>query len=637
MSYIILAILVILVGILFFSKKRLSVEDDCVLIKDVHVIDGNGNEFMNQNVLIEHGKITQISEKDICVHNVKIIDAKGKTLMPGLIDSHTHMQGTTNKSEAESNEFLNNKVPMIFRENIFPYGITTIKELGSPRHFIYQLKDKINSGEIIGPRLLVVGPNITARDGHPAITLGGDNQWIRKELAAEISTEEEARQIVRELAENKVDFIKIVYQGGQYFYFDTELYIKKLEIGLVKVIIDEGSKCNLLVSAHVRNKADVMELLQAGIYGIDHGITDVDIDATDAILSLWKEQGAYYIPTINALTYEHDKTLFCHSMHNLKFIFDAGIKIALGTDNMLEVLSGDVVHKELAYYVQAGLTPMQAIVTATRNGAEYLGILDETGTVEIGKDADLIFLNSNPLVDIQNIQDIEVVWKKGKMVFSKNTQKSVVLPNFNFEKSLNLLYKDELHKKESKLGRRRLIMQKQENECTAEIECIYDNGIAIKEHFVCEQNLLTKEWAYNNESGGNQLYGVWENGNVSLSGQFNGKTVDKRFDMSGKLWMQMGEFNLCSFAKAQEEEINYFSIGTGENRGALEMTEFTSRKEGIEIIEVSGISYECIKISTVISKYSFIWTGYGWYEKESGKLIRYSSKGNEQDKLEIQV
>lgn len=633
---IVVAIVILLLVVSYaISKKNTVTDKKDIIIKNVHLIDGNGNEYSRVNVMIQEGKIAQISDKRIHNSRATVIDADGKTLMPGLIDSHTHMQGTMYKSEEESDEFLAKRVQSIFMDNIFPYGITTIKELGSPRNFIYKLRDKINRGEIIGPNLLIVGPNITAKGGHPAITLGGDNPWIRKELAAEVSNEEDARKIVQELAEHKVDFLKIVYQGGQYFYFDTELRIQKLDIRFVNIIIEESAKRNLKVTAHVRNKADVMELLQTKLYGIEHGITEEDINGDDPILEIWKKQGAYYVPTINALKFEHDKTLFGHSMHNLRFIYDAGIKIALGTDNMLEILSGDVVHKELGYYVEGGLTPMEAIITATHNGAEYLGILDHTGTIEVGKDADLILLDHNPLDDIKNIQDINMVWKKGKTVFTKNGLKEVNLPAYDFQTDSPLRYKDNLQKKENKVGTRCYDILQSNNAFSVQVEYSYKGGETIHESYQCAENLITRGWNYENTLNGTKLQASKIGNVVTLTGVFKHKNVEKQYNMEGKLWLQMGEFNLSSFAKSKEREIHYFAIGTGDNRGALEMTEFTSNKVGMEQIVVENQSYDCIKISTVITKYAFIWTGYGWYEKETGRLIRYAAKGKDNDALEI--
>lgn len=436
----------------------LEYKSEKVIIENVHIIDGKGGEFFNQNVFIQNGKITKVQEKKILSLFTKRIDGTGKTLMPGLIDSHIHMQGMNNHSEEESDVFLTEKVPDIFKKQLFPYGVTTIKDLGAPRHFSYKLRDKINCGEILGPKFLIVGPNITAVGGHPAVTLGGDNPWVKKELAAEVNSDIDAKNIVKELVNNHVDFLKIVYQGGSYFYFDTELFIQKLDIKYVNTIIEEAKKNGLKVTAHVRYKKDVAELLTTKLYGIEHGITNEDITENDPVLAQWKEQGAYYVPTMHALFLEHDKSLYQHGMHNLKFIYDCGIPIAFGTDNMLEVLSGDVEHKELSFYVEAGLTPMQAIVTATGNAAKYLGIDNRTGTIEVGKDADLLLLSKNPLEDIHNIQSIQKVWKEGICVFETNTFVNVLLPEYQLEKQKVFTYKDEMFRAKGMISKSNIVL-----------------------------------------------------------------------------------------------------------------------------------------------------------------------------------
>lgn len=614
-------------------------KNETILIENVHLIDGKGNEAFHQYVLIHNGKIETISDHKLSfLHTLKFhpkkIDATGKTLMPGLIDAHTHLQGINNHSEAESDEFLETKVQSLFTNNLFPYGITTIKDLGCPRHFTYKLRDKLQSGEIFGPKFLMVGPNITAKGGHPAITLGGDNPWMRKELAAEISTVEEAKAIVQELAAHQVDFLKIVYQGGSYYYFDTELQIQKLSLNLVQALIEEGAKHHLKVSAHVRYKSDVAELLHVGIYGIEHGLLDESIDKDDDILDLWKTQGAYYVPTIHALAYEHDSSLFANSMHNLKYIFDKGIKIALGTDNMIEMLSGDVVHEELGYYVEAGLTPMEALVTATHNAAEYLGILDRTGTIEEGKDADLILLDANPLSDIQNIQTISMVWKEGILLYEKNASHTVQLPVCTFKEPLQLSYKDQLVGSNQPAKQRKLNFTPLDNGYNINLECT-TNLPEKQEIFLAEKDLTTLEWHYT-EKAANTTLATHKDGNtLHLEGVFRNKEVHKTYDLSDKLWMQMGEFALSTFALSSHQEIHYFAIGTANNRGALELSEFTSTKVGDESLIIDGITYDCIKVHTVITKYAFIWTGISWYEKSSGKLIQYAVKGKEEDRLVI--
>ena len=371
------------------------------LINDVHIIVGDGTEKEHQYVYIKDGKIMELSDQPIEKKNVQIIYGEDKTLMPSLIDSHIHIQGGFKcHSEEESDVFLNEEMPRIFSEGVLPYGITTIKDLDAPKHFIYKLRDKLRSGEITGPELLIVGPNFTTPDGHPANTLGTGSEWARTEMAITVTTPEEVSDGIRELKEAGVDFLKFTYQGGDFWYFDNKIQIQKLDKELMKQIIREGKENGLKSTAHVFYYDDVWELLEAGIYGIEHGILDRDIEPDDPIIELWKRSGAHFVPTINAMTYEKEPTRMAHSVHNLKVLFDAGIPIAMGTDNMFETMAGNVEHKELEYYVEAGLTPMQAIMLATKNGAEHLGIADRKGQVKVGMEADLILLDKNPAENI---------------------------------------------------------------------------------------------------------------------------------------------------------------------------------------------------------------------------------------------
>ncbi|HBT64745.1 MAG TPA: hypothetical protein DEB10_08820, partial [Ruminococcaceae bacterium] len=227
-------------------------------------------------------------------------------------------------------------------------------------------------------------------------------------------------------------FLKFTYQGGDYWYFDEKLQIKKLDKALMKQIISEGKEKGMLTTAHASYKEDVRELLEAGIYGIEHGILDEQIESDDDIIRLWKESGAHFVPTVNAMTYEKEPMRLVNSIHNLKVLYDAGIPIAMGTDNMLEMLGGDVEHKELAYYVEAGLTPMQAIMLATKNGAEHLGVAERKGMVKPGMEADLILLEKNPAENISNMQFIDKVFLKGKIAYSQKPIKFYDIPGYTY-------------------------------------------------------------------------------------------------------------------------------------------------------------------------------------------------------------
>lgn len=182
---IILGAAIVLFIVFKLLARRRRTKTGGYILRDVHIIVGDGSELYHQNVLVKDGLIAQITAQPLVKKHAQVIDGSGKTLMPGLIDCHVHIQGLNNRSDADSDRFLKAEIPEIFKERILPYGVTTVKDLCAPRHFIYKLREQIRTGKIAGPELLAVGPNFTAPDGHPANTLGGNNPWIRKEMAIE--------------------------------------------------------------------------------------------------------------------------------------------------------------------------------------------------------------------------------------------------------------------------------------------------------------------------------------------------------------------------------------------------------------------------------------------------------------------
>lgn len=615
------AAIVIFVLVKYVTRPKKNRQDGTV-IKNVHIIVGDGTELNGQNVYIRKGRIEKITSEALDLKNVQVIDGTGKTLMPGLIDSHVHIQGINNRSDEDSERFLAETVPEIFSERILPYGITTVKDLCAPRHFIYKLRDKIKSGEITGPELLVVGPNFTAPNGHPASTLGGDNPWIRKELADEVSSPEEVSAAISKLKAAGVDFLKLTYQGGEYWYFDKRLEIAKLDKPLMEQVIREGKENGLKTTAHVFYKEDVRDLLNAGIYGIEHGVIDEALSPADDLIKLWKESGAYFVPTVNAMTYEKDPDRLKNSMKNLKTIYDAGIPIAMGTDNMLETMSGDTEHRELQYYVEAGLTPMQAIVAATKSGAEYLGVSDRKGTVEEGREADLILLDKNPAEDISYLQFIDKVFLKGKIVYSAAAIQSYDIPDFRFDSDISSAAYVSADGKEE-----RVIQIGGFNENgTVTYQINREGKQRVSEECELEPNLSARKWKYSRPEDGTELFAVRENGVIHLTGTFKGKPQDKRLKIGDGLWYQLMDLSMPAFVMSEQEEILFYSIGTGNNRGAMGLGEFSAKKLGEENVELNGKVRSCIKVSFVLTMFSWAWTGLYWYDKDTGMLVQSGEK-----------
>ena len=592
------------------------------IINNVHIIVGDGSELFSQNIYIKNGLIKQVTDKPITNKNAQIIDGSGKTLMPGLIDSHIHIQGINNHSDEESDKFLNEIIPQIFSEKVLPYGITTIKDLCAPKHFIYKLRDKLRSGEITGPELLVVGPNFTTPNGHPANTLGGKNPWIRKEMAIEVTNPEQVSEGINELKTAGVDFLKFTYQGGDYIYFGDVIKIEKLDKSLMQQIISEGKENGLNSTAHVFYYNDVKELLEAGIYGIEHGILDRDIEPDDMIIDLWKKSGTHFVPTVSAMNYEEEKSRMIHSKHNLKVLFDAGIHIAMGTDNMLEIMSGEIEHQELAYYVEAGLTPMQAIISATKNGAEHLGISDRKGLVKEGLEADLILLDKDPAKDISNIKFIDKVFRKGEIVYSQKQIQSFDIPDYSYpDKLLSAKYINSDGNQE-----RVVCFEKYKNDRIV-IQKMYQKGeLFSEEQFVLNPNLSAVKWIFNRPSDNTNFTALKEGDFINLNGTFNGKTEDKSMNIGNGLWYQMMDISIPAFVNSTLSECLFYCIGTGDNRGAMALSEFAAKKIGEENLTINGTTYSCNKISFVITMFSWAWTGLYWYDKQTGHLIQTGEK-----------
>ena len=624
----IIGTLVVLFILIKYLKQPKRAKDGEYIISDVHIIVGDGTEKNGQYVYIKKGIIKKISDTPIEKKNVKVIHGKGKTLMPGLIDSHIHIQGGFNcHNEEESDAFLNEKMPEIFQENVLKYGITTIKDLDAPKHFIYKLRDKIKSGEILGPELLVVGPNFTDPNGHPAITLGSNSEWARSEMSIEVTTPEDVSAGIKELKNAGVDFLKFTYQGGDFWYFDNKLDITRIDKKLMQQIISEGKENGLKATAHVFKYDDVKELLEAGIYGIEHGILDRDIEPDDPIIELWKKSGAHFVPTVNAMTYEKEPTRMTHSMHNLKVLYDAGILIAMGTDNMFEVMNGEVEHKELAYYVEAGLTPMQAITLATKNSAEHLGIAHRKGLVKEGLEADLILLDENPAENIANISMIDSVFLKGEIVYSQTIIQSYDIPEYKFPEALVSAEYVNTEGTESRI----LNFERFEKEKII-TQTTFKNGEKFSsEEFTVEENLSAVNWHYVRTCDNTDITACKVNDNINMNGTFKGKKKNKSFKISKGLWYQMMDMNMPAFINSNLDEILFYSIGTGENRGAMSLGEFASKNLGTETITVDGTEYSCVKVSFVLTMFAWAWTGLYWYDTKTGQLVQ---SGTQKDKNE---
>src|SRR5579863_8519841 len=386
------------------------------------IIDGSGRPPIEKGTLfIRGGRIEAVGKKVKLPAGVTRIDATGKTIIPGLINAHGHV----NTPE---------QLGFYLRD-----GITTVLSLGGDKEFALRKQCALAAPGTV-PHLFVAGPiqDSTAIPGAVAVT-----------------TPEEARRSVDDLIANKPDIVKVRvddFRGAR----------AKMSAEVYQAVIDEAHKDGFRTAAHIVLLDDAKGVLRAGVDYIAHSVRDHEVD--DEFIGLMKKNHAFYCPTLTrevaVFTYSETPSFFSDpfflkeadpaeiakmqdpkrqetmrndkgalwykehlpvALRNLKILSDAGIPIAMGTDSGGGPgrFQGYFEHLELEYEVKAGLTPMQALVSATSGAAAAIHISAQVGTLEKGKWADFLVLSANPLDDIRNTRKIESVWIGGVQVPAK--------------------------------------------------------------------------------------------------------------------------------------------------------------------------------------------------------------------------
>ena len=384
-------------------------QEPTLVIENSRVIVGTGVVKDVATVVIAGDRIQSVLTKSPHLKAVKRIDARGRTLMPGLIDTHIHF-GLSGQSRVAFRAQMETSPPKYLKDFI-QHGVTTVKSLADPLDLVLELRTMVNEGDILGPRILLVGPCFTAPGGHPVATLGQD------EGAIEVDDENTARKEVRRLREKGVDAIKAVLEGGGGWGMPDTL--PRLSANVLRAIVDEAHKHKLPATVHTHREQDVLDAVEAGADGVEHGVSDATL-SDNRVANLLLERNVNYTPTlwimrIGSLASESES--FEITKQNLKFLSDKGVRISLGTDTLCSMpRPGLNTIQEMEFMAEAGLTPEKIIRAGTRNAAEHLGLLDDLGTVEPGKIADLIIVAGDPLKDISCLHQVEMVIKGGKVV-----------------------------------------------------------------------------------------------------------------------------------------------------------------------------------------------------------------------------
>jgi imidazolonepropionase-like amidohydrolase len=418
------------------------------ILEGALLIDGSGRPPLANSVLIvEDGRIRAIGKLGAMRYpeGAEIVNLRGKTIIPALINLHGHLGQTRDGFNAAADGYTADNLRDQLAKYL-AYGVGTVVSLGTDQDLIYPLRDAQRAGELAGARLYTAGRGFGVKDGFPP---GGAPKVKGAADRYRPQTPEQARAEVRELAAHKPDFVKM--------WVDDDFgRLPKMKPEIFRAIIEEAHQQGLRVIAHVFHLDDAKALVQAGVDGLGHSVRDQAVDAD--LISAMKARGVFLIPTLvrDESTFAYgdpprwlDDPFFQAGLElgvltalkspafinqnranpdrprlraalamgkkNLKTLFDAGVRIGFGTDSGPPTrFQGFFEHRELQLMVESGLTPLQAIAAATRTSAEILGAASEFGTLAPGRQADFLVLDASPLEDIHNTEELSAVWQAGK-------------------------------------------------------------------------------------------------------------------------------------------------------------------------------------------------------------------------------
>jgi imidazolonepropionase-like amidohydrolase len=396
-----------------------------IAVKAAHMVDVRGGALVdNAVVLISGDRITAAGANLAIPPGAEVIDLGNKTLLPGLIDTHTHITGNP---EDSGYGIIAKSIPRIALTGArnalvtLRAGFTTIRDVGADGYTDIGLRDAINDGDVPGPRIAASGPPLGITGGHCDDTLHAP-QYNSSALGVADGVEE-ALKVTRRNIKYGADVIKICATGGV-LSFGDDPRTSQYTLEELKAIIGDAHRLGRKAAAHAHGGDGIKLSVLAGVDSIEHG-SYID----DEGIKLMKEHKTYLVPTLylgnwlieNAEAIKLPKPLLDkakvvlpQARVNIGRAIKAGVPIAFGTD--AAVYPHGLNAREFAVLVKLGMTPIQAIRTATLNASDLLGWSDKVGTIEAGKFADLIAVDGEPLKDVKVLEQVQWVMKGGAVV-----------------------------------------------------------------------------------------------------------------------------------------------------------------------------------------------------------------------------
>lgn len=395
-----------------------------LLVKAARMLDVKTGRWLTPaQVLVVDGKIAS----GPVPADAKVLDLGDRTLLPGLIDCHTHLLFQSGLSELEG--LKRSEAAMVIdgvsnARLVLEAGFTTVRDVGGPANFgEVALRDAIALGQVPGPTMLVSGPALSITGGHgdrsgyaPEVRFAGDNL---------VDSPEQAVRTVREWRKRGVDLIKLHATGGVLSNHDDPA-AASFSPAEFKAIVDEAGRRGMDACAHAHGDPGILAATLAGVRSIEHGSL-----LSPATAAQMKAHGTFLVPTLYALesillpgnplrvpegSLAKARALLPLRKAGFRAALDGGVAIAYGTD--IGVFEHAKVAADFHYLVSYGMTPLQAIQSATVTAARLLRLEERIGSLEPGKDADLVAVDGDPLVRIETLEQVRFVMRHGKVVKS---------------------------------------------------------------------------------------------------------------------------------------------------------------------------------------------------------------------------
>jgi imidazolonepropionase-like amidohydrolase len=382
-----------------------------------------------RTVVIENGKVVRIVDGYVAEPGGKVVDLKDSFVLPGLIDSHVHLTGEQNPN-ARLDEVTQSSADQAlvgagFARKTLMAGFTTVADLGADNQAVFALRAAIRRGDVVGPRIVASGSAVSVHGGHGDINGYSEPVMHALRPTSVCSGADDCRRAVREQVWRGADLIKITATGG--VLSNTAAGLAQQFSGAeLEAIVDAAHRMGRKVTAHAHGADGINAFLKAGGDSIEHG-TYLDAES----VALFKKNGGYLVPTLMAGDYVYriasGPNNFLTPAQTAKALdagpkmlamarraHEGGVKIAFGTDSGVSAHGDNA--GEFVLLVKAGLTPLQAIQTATVNAADHFGLSAEIGSLAPGKAADLIAVKGDPLTDVSVLKAVTSVVKGGVVV-----------------------------------------------------------------------------------------------------------------------------------------------------------------------------------------------------------------------------